>query len=568
MHQSGSSVHGIGIDGPRDPRMFTNTRPRSSFLLLGALCAGLLLLRQPGSLLHPQFWAEDGTLFFQQAFNEGFLSTILRPASGYLHSLPRLVAGLSLLLPLELAPLVFNLASFTVQLLPALYLLSGRMSPLIPSLPARILAALLYIVLPASYETHVNLTNTHWYLTLTALCILVARPPTTGRVKVLETLAVALFSLTGPFSVLFLPLVARRLAGSRCAPRSLGRLQALIIASGALIQVGFALTSARVSHAVAPYGHLSARELLTVVSMHSFFNALFGINGFTRVYGQLHPAVYGLGLLALGYLLFVALRDRIGPLLILFYLAAASIALSFAFPLNDPRIWHHPQAGPRYFLFAAIFVHLSLLHLAFAARSGRSIGKVLLVFAAIAGIPADYFHPRQPDTHWADNAAVFRSLPAGSDFTIPVVPLYHAGMVLHKRTTARGPSPLSRLRSIASTTPSAAAVRRPQRVVLNAPTNESLLEIAGWALDGPARTPAGGVYVLLDDRLFPAVCGLPAAIDADGRACENCGFSRLLPIAEIGPGTHRLSIVVITGDRQGYYRPLQLQPFDVSQFFP
>ena len=143
--------------------------------------------RSPGSLLHPQFWAEDGTLFFQEAFNHGFLATILQPASGYLHSFPRLVAGFSLLVPMEQAPLVFNLAAFVVQLIPALYLLSPRMARIIPSFSARALAALLYVALPASCETHVNLTNSHWHLALTAVCILSATPAADPRTRALET---------------------------------------------------------------------------------------------------------------------------------------------------------------------------------------------------------------------------------------------------------------------------------------------------------------------------------------------------------------------------------------------
>ena len=43
--------------------------------------------QKPGSLLHPQFWAEDGTLFFQEAFNHGFLDD--HPAAGL--RLPALV---------------------------------------------------------------------------------------------------------------------------------------------------------------------------------------------------------------------------------------------------------------------------------------------------------------------------------------------------------------------------------------------------------------------------------------------------------------------------------------------
>ena len=147
-------------------------------------------------------------------------TTVVRPVSGYLHLLPRLVAGFSLLFPMERAPLVFNLAAFAVQLAPALYLLSPRMARVIPSFPGRVVAALLYIALPASSETHVNLTNTHWYLALTAVCILVAAPAG-GRhgPGPRDVRCWLLFSLTGPFSILFLPLVAPRLVGALGAPR-------------------------------------------------------------------------------------------------------------------------------------------------------------------------------------------------------------------------------------------------------------------------------------------------------------------------------------------------------------
>jgi hypothetical protein len=547
----------------------TDTPPGSTQLLLGALLAALLLLRLPGSLLHPQFWAEDGGLFFQEAFNRGFLKTILQPSTGYLHTFPRLVAGLSLLFPMEQAPLVFNLAAFAVQLIPALYLLSPRMSRLIPAYFARVAAALLYVAIPASYETHVNLTNSHWHLALIAVCILVAQPATDARVRALETATAVLFSLTGPFSVLFLPLVAPRLLAAVKGAQPL-RSQAVpgVIAAGALIQLGFAITSARIGAAVAQSGPLSPRELMTVVSMHTFFNAVFGINGFARFSVALPPFAYGLGLAALAFLLVVAARDRVKPLLILFYLAALSIALSLLFPLNDLRIWLHPQAGPRYFLFACIFILFAILHLAFAARSFRWVGYVLLAAVVAVGIPADFFHPGQPDVRWADHTAVFASLPAGSDFYIPVVPLYHSGLTLHKASPRRGPPPLSRLRPVQSQTPAAVTVSRPERVFLVQLANDRFLSVAGWAIDGAAREAAGGVFVRIDEKLFPAVYGLQAQIDVDGRTYTGCGFTRLIPIAEIGPGAHQLSLVVITRDGRGYYQPTPPRAFTTSQFFP
>ena len=103
-----------------------------------------------------------------------------------------------------------------VQLVPALYLLSSRMARFLPSFPARAAVALVYVALPASAETHVNLTNSHWHLALAAVCILVAAPAATAWSRALDALLLALFSLTGPFSILFLPLRRAAPARGRC----------------------------------------------------------------------------------------------------------------------------------------------------------------------------------------------------------------------------------------------------------------------------------------------------------------------------------------------------------------
>ena len=72
----------------------------------------------------------------------------------------------------------------------------------------------------------------------------------------------------------------------------------------------------------------------------------------------------------------------------------------------------------------------------------------------------------------------------------------------------------------------------------------------------------------IDGKLFPAVSGLPADVVIDGRSCSDCGFSRLIPIDEIGPGSHQVSIAVLTRDGTGYYQPAPPRTFDTNQFFP
>ncbi len=64
--------------------------------------------RLPGAFLHPQFFAEDGWVWYQQAYNLHWLRSLGIAQAGYLQTLPRLVAGVTLLLPMQWAPLIMN----------------------------------------------------------------------------------------------------------------------------------------------------------------------------------------------------------------------------------------------------------------------------------------------------------------------------------------------------------------------------------------------------------------------------------------------------------------------------
>ena len=106
-----------------------------------------LFCRSPRLLTHAQFYAEDGTIWFAQAYNGGWLHSLTLPQAGYLNTMPRLAAGLALLVPLPWAPLVMVIVGMTGQALPVPILLSPR-SRNLASLPTRMLLAALYVALP------------------------------------------------------------------------------------------------------------------------------------------------------------------------------------------------------------------------------------------------------------------------------------------------------------------------------------------------------------------------------------------------------------------------------------
>src|SRR6202453_4376255 len=125
-------------------------------IFVAALIA--IFTRLPGALLHPQFFAEDGWVWYEQAYNLHWLRSLEIAQAGYMQTFPRLVTGVALLFPMQWAPLIMNLAGAVVQALPVSALLSRRCAPWGP-LRLRLLMAALYLAIPNAPEIHIGLTN-------------------------------------------------------------------------------------------------------------------------------------------------------------------------------------------------------------------------------------------------------------------------------------------------------------------------------------------------------------------------------------------------------------------------
>ncbi|HEX8355443.1 MAG TPA: hypothetical protein VF611_21225, partial [Pyrinomonadaceae bacterium] len=136
----------------------------------------LIIARRPDAIFNAQFWAEDGAVWYADAYNVGAFKSLFFPAAGYFQTASRLTASLTQLLPLSRAPLAFALVAVAVQALPANLLISSRFSRLIPRLSVRALLAFAYLALPNSAEIHANLTNTQWRLAVITLLVVLAEP--------------------------------------------------------------------------------------------------------------------------------------------------------------------------------------------------------------------------------------------------------------------------------------------------------------------------------------------------------------------------------------------------------
>ncbi|WP_439663591.1 hypothetical protein ACSHWB_20410 [Lentzea sp. HUAS TT2] len=186
--------------------------PRHELAWLGLSAAFLaslayLLLIPAGWSRLDHLWAEDGARFLVDAVRSPVLSNLTEPYGGYLHMLPRLVAQLVAVLPIEWAAAGFALCAAVLRALIALITFAASKAYL-ESAPMRFALASLVIVLPAgNSETLNNMSNLHWFLLYGAFWALLWRNAPRVPVAVFVVLA----ALSSPLMFVLAPIALVRL---------------------------------------------------------------------------------------------------------------------------------------------------------------------------------------------------------------------------------------------------------------------------------------------------------------------------------------------------------------------
>ena len=173
------------------------------FLTLLAL-ATILFFRRPDMLLNPQFWEEDGAIFFRQNYESGF-NALFIPYAKYIHLIPRLVAYVASFFPVALAPAIYAYATLAMTLGIGAKLMSSRLE-----LPYKPLLVVAIALVPTGGEVILNLTNIHWYSALLLTALVLQKPPTTRGQMTSDFILLGLAGLTGPFIIAFAPLFLLR----------------------------------------------------------------------------------------------------------------------------------------------------------------------------------------------------------------------------------------------------------------------------------------------------------------------------------------------------------------------
>lgn len=399
-----------------------------------ALSIGLILYRKWDSFSNPQFWAEDGAVFFQGAHELG-LPSLLRPYAGYHHFLQRLLAyAASLLFDWSWLPLVYASLSLAAPVLIIGLIHSPRFQ--LGGDPLRAFLSLSLALAPIhEAEVFGNLTNIHWILALIYPILMSASPsdPAQARWPRFELIVLLLIGLTGPFSVLAAPFFVLCLAFKKISG-PIWRARVAVIALSAGIQSLALLTaSASVPHErLQPDSLLSALGLWYTIAALRVPAYILGFRGETARVLALAPALHALLVIRL---LFEVSRARSRSerpeepplpsraIIAVLYFQAALILAALV------RIGHAPVfvehwAGPRYFFIPCVTMLWSMLFL-MAAHCRRAP----LAFA-LAGLCLTLFlcghrglrAPQRPPSRWSQGLEELRQAKTGERITIPITP--------------------------------------------------------------------------------------------------------------------------------------------------
>jgi hypothetical protein len=388
----------------------------AQFLVFGLIVVAVFS-RSPSFLTHAQFFAEDGKVWYAQAYNWGWVQSLPIPQAGYIQTLPRLGAGLALLVPLRYAPLMMAIIGALFQTLPAMILLSQRCRTWAP-LSMRVLFATAYVVLPNAREVHIVLTNSQWHLALAAVLLAFALPPQGWTGRLFDCFLFLIGGLSGPFCIVLAPLVLIHWWFRR-RPWSLVILAVMSV--GSLTQVLVLIVGA--SRAQKELG-ANLETFLRMIGGDIVAGAMFGSHGYALKSPMflIVPAAFCCFAVCIYCFRSTNLELR---LFILYCAAVLAASLRSPYVVGPKPLWEvlAGDTAARYWLLPMLaFVWSSIWCARYAANRFFRLGGTAILLLMIIGIVTDWRYPPFPDEHFPQYVRQVQDARPGTLVTIPIVP--------------------------------------------------------------------------------------------------------------------------------------------------
>nr|CAA9215272.1 hypothetical protein AVDCRST_MAG63-373 [uncultured Armatimonadetes bacterium] len=395
--------------------------PYAKAAAVGVLVFLLTFSRKPSSVLVPQFWAEDGAVFFAQAREIG-LGSLLTPQAGYYNTFTRLAALFGNGVPVPFAPHYYLLVSVGVLLFIVGYLFSRRLHFRHPTLMALCLG-----LVPHDGEVFLTAQASNFYLGLALALFLVSDPPASRWQHVCDVVMIVLAGLTGPFSLIYLPLFVLRAARERGAPAL--KVRAFLVGTAGLLQ----LVQMHAVRLEAKEFGLDPREMLEILGTRLLTPLLTGPTGFLPTYRWL-LGIYMVALLAL--LVQTFRRGRNHQALYLLAAGVSVVAATLYVFRGAPEDLLYIAAGDRFFFIPLVSVLWCLVQALETKDWVRPFAAVLISLCAVrtVGQPSSGFVVLE-DLDWAEAS---RCIDGPAPCKVPINP---RGWYIPYRPRDREPSP-------------------------------------------------------------------------------------------------------------------------------
>jgi hypothetical protein len=241
-------------------------------VLVLTAAAVILFIRKSDALLNPQFYAEDGRIFFLQQYTKG-ASAILTPYAGYLHFVPRLIAFVAdSVFPYSAIPAVYNYSSLFIALL----VVSSVYSPRLAVRHKSLLALAIVLVPEDGGVVFLTFTNIQWILAILLIIVLLKEPPDRKYGSIVlqyvsDLIAIIFCGLTGPFSIVLVPFFIWKLVRDRKWPQLLN---IVAVVAAASVQLIFVAMEPKQFPRQLAQGHVDAHTL-TAIFGQKLFGSLF-----------------------------------------------------------------------------------------------------------------------------------------------------------------------------------------------------------------------------------------------------------------------------------------------------
>ena len=379
---------------------------RAATLLAIGVVSLALVWRRPDVVVNPQFWAEDGLVFFMQASEQG-INSLWLPYAGYFHGGARAVAWAASYLPVQYAPHAYALASWLLLVLLVLYIFSTRLSL---RTHEKFIVSLALVCTTTSNEVFFNLAN---WATLTALWLIVLsviEEPRHSRDAVIDGVVLVAAGVSTPFSICLWVLFLLRWWVRRT------------VHSGALLAISLGVAALQVSNMGARIAEAPSNSLVDRIHVLAFpFGYIFF--GDAVYYLDLDIAVRVVILAGIAAFYGISLWRAwsTGARAALMFLVASGLAAGVS--LFVTRMWDvedvRLHAGRHQYLPAVTLIW-ALASLRTAPVQWLPVGAA---FAAFVFLNPSTKGETLPDLHWRENVVRCLEQPDPCRITInPVTP--------------------------------------------------------------------------------------------------------------------------------------------------